>query len=198
MTVPARLRVTSADFTRQFGQLCQASGNEPVFITRHGRETHVLLTVARYHEVQVARRGDSGDRLPPVQTMAEWVRQGIVVVDRQSTVVLANGVAHAMLDRAECELVGHGLFEAVPELEGSLVQVYLRRALAGREPCAADLPAVFGAAAWMRLEIFPAAGGATLLFHDITDDVQAHRLADACGCRRADISNMSTPRPARC
>ena len=173
--------VTSAEFTRQFGHLRQSSSDDPVFITHHGRETHVLMTVAAFR----AHRADPGGgaapamALPSVARLAGWIHEGCLILDEQLTIVHANDVAHAMVDHDEGTLIGRQLYEAIPELEGSLVQSYVTRSVAGREPVSADLPSLFRKGGWVRLEIFPSMRNTTVLFSDITDDVKTNRMADS-------------------
>ena len=176
-----RTVVTSAEFTRQFGHLRQSSGVDPVFITHHGRETHVLLTVNAYRALEqsgVNPIGDHGTSLPSITDLAGWIDQACIILDDHGRVLFANTVAHAMTMRDDGELVGRQLYDAIPELEGSLVQSYVNRAMVGREHCAADLPSLFRDEAWVRLEVFPTAHHSILLLKDITDDVRTNRLAD--------------------
>jgi PHD/YefM family antitoxin component YafN of YafNO toxin-antitoxin module len=44
-------RVTSAELARRFSVSTDAAVTEPVFITRHGRDRLVLLSVERYYEL---------------------------------------------------------------------------------------------------------------------------------------------------
>lgn len=178
-----RTIVTSAEFTRQFGLLRQSSGVDPVFVTHHGRETHVLIAASAYHDLVRGSETPAAPNhgpLPAVAEFATWIKQGCIVLDLDGQIVLANQTAQAM-SRCDATMVGQHLYTAIPDLEGSLVQSYVNRAMAGRESCCADLPSIFRTDAWIRLEIYPSATNTTLLFHDITDDVRAQRLADPAG-----------------
>ena len=70
------------------------------------------------------------------------------------------------------------MFQAVPKLHGSLVETYVRRSVCSREPTSAEIPALFRVDSWVRVDIHPSARHVTILFHDITDDMKRHRLAD--------------------
>lgn len=174
--------VTSAEFTRHFGQLRLSTSDDPVFITHHGRPTHVLLT-ARQYERLAAEDDPAGDEalphIPPTEVLASWIEHGILVIDKAMKIVLANPVGQAMADRTEAELIGRRLYDALPILEGSLTQNYINRAVASGETYSADLPSVFRPGAWVRLEIHPSSRNVTLMFRDITEDVVNHRMADA-------------------
>lgn len=176
-----RTTVTSAELTRQFGQLRQSASVEPVFITHHGRETHVLLTLNDYQWLTSgAANTDIGQHVstPLAADVANWIDQACIVLDDEGEILFANLAAHAIMARQDGTLVGHNLYEAVPELGGSLIQSYVNRSIATRQHCAADLPSTFRDGAWIRLEVYPAARRATLLFKDITEDVKANRFAD--------------------
>ncbi len=170
--------VSSAEFVRQFGQLRQQRHDQPIVVTHHGRPTHVLLSAARYDEI---RPGCTPvlPTLPSVCEFAECIPNGVFVLDSDMTILVANRVAHALVDRAGVGLVGRHVFEAMPELKGSLVETCVNRAMRGKEPCSAEVPSLFRPGAWVRVAVHPSAHHATIVFHDITEDVQRNRLADA-------------------
>lgn len=182
MNAPSRLVVTAADLTRRFGQLRQAPGREPVFITHHGRETHVLLTLSEFKQMQSdARSGRNqgrGER-PAMEELAGWIGLPVITLDDAMTIVFANSAAHILVGQADHDLMGRPLFDAIRELEGSTAQGYILRAISARESCSAELPSLFRENGWMRLEVFPSTGSTTIIMRDITDDVQRNRLADA-------------------
>lgn len=178
-----KVHVTSAELVRQFGNLRHTMGDATVFVTHHGRTTHALLSAAQYQKLTAnPQRGagpDDSALLPTLREFADWVPHGVVSLDTEMTVIMANRVAHAIFDKRDGELVGANLFTAVPALNGSLAQTYIKRAAAGKEVCVADLPSIFRPESWVRLEVYPLARTTTLMFRDITEDMQNHRLADA-------------------
>ncbi len=173
--------VSSADFARRFGQLRQMQDDEAIFVTHHGRATHVLTTVRHYNAL---KDGDAEGRIDPVsatpslQDFANCLTIGVVLIDYDLRVLAANHVAHAQLDRQEGELVGQRIFETIPALRGSLVETYARRAVASREPSSAEMPSLFRRDNWIRVDIHPFVSHVTILVHDITEDMKRHRLAD--------------------
>ncbi|MEP9400702.1 PAS domain-containing protein [Sphingomonas silueang] len=173
--------VSSADLARRFGQLRQMNQDEAIIVTHHGRPTHVLTTVAHYTSLRHASPDETAAPVdsPALHQFADCLPQGVLMIDYQLKVVVANRVAQAMLDTGDAPLVGKRIFEAVPLLRHSLVETYVRRAVASKEPCSAELPSLFRADSWVRVEIHPFARHVTILFHDITDDMQRNRLADA-------------------
>lgn len=174
--------VSSADFARRFGQLRQMQDDEAIFVTHHGRATHVLTTVRHYtalKEGDGVGRSDPAVAPPSLQDFANCLTIGVVLIDYDLRVLAANHVAHAQLDRKEGELVGQRIFETIPPLRGSLVETYARRAVVSREPTSAEMPSLFRRDNWIRVDIHPFANHVTILVHDITEDVRRHRLADA-------------------
>lgn len=173
--------VSSADFARRFGQLRQMQDDETIFITHHGRATHVLTTVRHYNALkdrEADGRIDSAAAPPALHDFANCLTIGVVLIDYDLRVAAANHVAHAQLDRQKGDLVGQRVFQAVPQLQGSLVETYVRRSVASREPASAEIPSLFRPDSWVRVDIHPFARHVTILFHDITEDMQRHRLAD--------------------
>ena len=176
-----RTVVTAATFTRQFGLLRHSATTAPVFVSHHGRETHFLLSIDAYRALAAKHPTDQPEEIGALPTAAEcisWMYQGCIILDNAGQIVTANQIVHAMTGRKEGELVGQSIYQALPEIEGSLVQSYINRAMMTREPCVIDLPSVFRPSSWIRLEAFPSVGFTTLIVHDITFDVKANRLAD--------------------
>jgi PAS domain S-box-containing protein len=173
--------VTSAEFTRHFGHVRQSSSVEPVFVTHHGRETHVLLAIETYRDLTSGEPQPTSvaqESLPSSSDLAGWILRGCIILDGDERIVFANPTAHAITARDDGALIGRSLFDAVPEFSESLVRSYVNRATSNREPCIADLPSMFRQDGWLRLEVYPTARNTTLLLHDITEDVRRDRLAD--------------------
>jgi len=171
--------VSSAEFARRFGQLRQMQDDEAIFVTHHGRETHVLTTVRHYNALKQGEGGvDPAATTPDLHEFANCLTIGVLLIDYDMQILVANQVAHAQLDRKNGELVGHRVFRTVPALRGSLVETYVRRSVASREPASAEIPSLFRPDSWVRVDIHPFARHVTILFHDITDDMKRHRLAD--------------------
>lgn len=185
MGIHEPLRVSAADFTRQFGQLRQALGDGAVHVTHHGRETHVLVSAARYRELN---RSGARSTLPSFTALAEWVDHAVLVVDEAGVVRFANGPAHAMLDQPADSLSGMDLYRAVPALVGSVIEMHLRRAQWTGERASADLPSVGRTDRWWRLAFHPAAGATTVLIRDITGAVTRDRLADETAALAAAVA----------
>lgn len=173
--------VSSADFARRFGQLRQMSDHQAIFVTHHGRPTHVLTTVRHYTDLQDATGSSRVDvgLTPSLHDLADCLTVGVLVIDYDLRILAANPVAHAQFDRTEGELAGRRIFSALPILHGSLIETYIQRSVASKEPSSAEIPSLLRAGTWVRVDIYPFARYMTVLFHDITEDMKRHRLADA-------------------
>ncbi len=180
VATPKALTVSSADLARRFGQLRQMHPEDAIIVTHHGRPTHVLTTVSHYDSLQRPPAEQETPQLAvdAVQRFADCLRNGVLLIDYDMNVLVANQVAQVMVDQADRSLVGSKIFEAVPVLRRSLVGTYVRRAVASKEPCTAELPSLFRPGNWVRVDVHPYARHVTILFQDITDDVQRHRLGD--------------------
>ena len=44
------MRISAAEFIRQFGRRCDEALTEPVIITRNGRDRLILMSLAKYRE----------------------------------------------------------------------------------------------------------------------------------------------------
>lgn len=168
--------VRASEFARQFGHLSQAG--RTVFVTHHGRETHALLPIANYHEFVATAKSDDHEAIFSNQELADWLPLLLVVIDDQRTIVMANRTAHAMARKTEGTLPGHGLFDAFPALRETMFEGYCNRTERTGEPCSFELPGLFGADTWHRMEMFWTHRGVVMLALDITDDVKTYRLAD--------------------
>lgn len=178
MNKPSRLTVSAAEFTRHFGHLRHSLGDAPVFVTHHGRETHVLISKSRYDDLRGGAAVNDEAWLPQFGQLAETLPQGVIVMDQDSQILTANRPAHVMLARLPGTLLGQQLLEAVPEVRGSPVESYIHRASQSCERQRADLPSPTRPGRWLQLDLYPGTRFTVVLLHDITDEVRLFRLAD--------------------
>ncbi len=75
-------------------------------------------------------------------------------------------------------MVSRNIWDALPELDGSVTQTYIRHTVETGEPSSADIPSLFRPGAWRRLDVFAFGGGAAILVRDITANMRDNRLAD--------------------
>lgn len=171
-----RRSVPAAELVRNFAHWREVGSREPVMVTHHGRETHVFMGLDRFRTMAV------GDDEAPVPDrtfeLAARMHQGLVLCGPDLAITYVNGVALAMAKRWDRDLEGQSLWNAFPELAGSLTEAHIRHSLSSGEASAADIPSPFRDDVWLHVQTFPFAGGVALLLRDITADMQRHRLAD--------------------
>jgi PAS domain-containing protein len=171
-----RRSVPAAELVRNFAHWREVGSREPVMVTHHGRETHVFMGLDRFRTMAVE------DGAPPAPDrmieLAARIHQGLILCGADLTIDYANGVALAMTRRWDRQLQGHLLWDAFPELSGTLTEAHIRHSLASGEASAADIPSPFRDDSWLHLQTFPFGQGVAILMRDITADMQRHRLAD--------------------
>lgn len=171
--------VTAADLVRGFSECRDLASRTPVYVTHHGRPTHVLLGVSEFRNFK-ERAGNVAEKSADekLHALADWVDQAVIILDQDLRIGFANRVASALCRKPAGEMLDVALASALPELSGSLMEVHIRRTITGGEPNAADIPSPFVPGAWLRLQSFPMGDANVVMFRDITEDVQRHRMAD--------------------
>lgn len=169
---------TAAEVVRSFSHWRDVATKNPVFITNHGRETHVLLDIAEYKELTVPKGATGRSSGDDLIGLAEWIDEALMICDQDLRIEYANRVAGAVCRKPTADLIGRLLVDVLPAVSGSLMEVHARRTVVGGEPSAADIPSPFSNGAWLRFQSFPLGSCNVLMFRDITEDVQRHRLAD--------------------
>lgn len=171
-----RRSVPAAELVRNFAHWREVGSREPVMVTHHGRETHVFMGLDRFRTLAV----EDGTMPAPDRTfeLAARIHQGLILCGPDLGITYANGVALAMTRRWDRQLQGQHLWDAFPELTGTLTEAHIRHSFASGEASAADIPSPFRDDSWLHLQTFPFAQGVALLMRDITADLQRHRLAD--------------------
>jgi PAS domain S-box-containing protein len=172
---------TAADFVRHFGHWRDATHDGPVYVTHHGRPTHVLLDYAHFSALTGQGRGSSIAEDPSMLAIADlidWLTVGFMVCDDRLTIRAINRLSASQLGKSASEMVGQDLWTAVPQLLGTLHQNYILLTARSGEACSADLPSVLRGDSWVRLDVFPLGSGIGIVSRDITDDVTHNRLAN--------------------
>lgn len=168
--------VTAAELVRNFAHWREIGAREPVLVTHHGRETHILMGMEPYAQLTgVTGPTDVRDR---TQDLANRIHQGLILCRNDLVIDFANPVALSMAKRWDRQLENKSLFEAFPEFAGAVTEAHIRHTLASGEASAADIPSPFRKDSWLHFETFPFGAGIAILLRDITDDMQHHRLAD--------------------
>lgn len=175
--------VSAAELVRNFAECRETAGKKHLYVTHHGRATHVLLGIDEYQGLHDAARSREAGEHPPgdaalLQMLAQWLDEAIILCDADMTIAFANRVTQALCRRTVQELVDRPLVEALPQIAGSMLEVHARRTAIGGESSTADIPSPFHEDRWLRFQSLPLGDWNALLFRDITDEVRHHRLAD--------------------
>lgn len=172
-------RVSAADLVRNFALWRETALREPVQVTNHGRETHVLLSSAKYASLSdLEKSAGTASNLDRIRGLAEWLDDAVLLCDADGVILFANRVVTAICRCTASELTGKALLAALPATQGSLFESQSRRTLLVGEPTSADIPSPFREGAWLRFQSFALGAINVLMFRDITDEVSRHRLAD--------------------
>lgn len=168
--------VPAANFVRSFSKWRDEALVKPVFVTNHGRITHAMVGIDQF--VQMNKdHAETGAGADPFE-LAEWVDEAVIICDSELFVESMNRVAAAACRNSSAQCVGRNLYDCLPQLRGTLLDLHLMRTVEANEPTSADIPSPLRAGGWLRLQSFPLYGRNVLMFRDITEEVERHRLAD--------------------
>jgi PAS domain S-box-containing protein len=172
--------VTAAELVRNFAHWRDVGARDPVVVTHHGRETHMLLGIDHYHEItRTDRRHDKEGAETQLRDLAASLHEGLILCTADFLIDVANPAALAMTRRRHESIEGVSLWDAIPELNNTLIEAHLRHSLTSGARSTADIPSPFFPDNWLHVDSFTFDEGVALLMRDITQDVRQHRLADA-------------------
>ncbi|RYD42366.1 MAG: PAS domain-containing protein [Sphingomonadales bacterium] len=174
-------RVSAADFIRGFANWRLQSVRKPVFVTHHGKDAHVLISLDDYRRLD----GENGTDATPenklrdsLAGLAEWVRDGVIVIDRQWRILSVNPVASDMLERAAAELIGENLALALPQLDDSLLFQRIIRLIDHRERFSGDVPGILRPRHCLHVDLVPLPVGGAILLRDVSDAMEQTAASD--------------------
>lgn len=172
-------RVSAADMVRHFSAIRRRAAQAPVYITHHGRDTHVLCPAQQFHALHGARDDALPSSVPlDVLQLSAWIDQGMILFDPDGQVTHANSALLALMPHNPTDMIGRPLFEALPELCGSLAEPHLRRAMKHGELALFDMRSPFLPDRWLHCRIAPIGKQIVLLVRDATRDMDALRQSD--------------------
>lgn len=173
-------RVSAAEFIRGFANWRLLSARKPVFVTHHGKDAHVLISLDDYRRLDgdgtassaANRLGDS------LATLVESIRDAAIVIDRQWRILSANPVASDMLERAVASVIGEPLVSAIPQIEDSLLFQRIIRLIDHRERFSGDVPGLLRPGQWLRVDLVPLPVGGAILVRDVSEVMEGVAASD--------------------
>lgn len=176
-------QISSADFVRQFAHYRRVAETDPVFVTNHGRETHVMMAIEAFASLSDGRGSAAGLDVTRVademaESLAYWTSDALVMCDRQLKIIFMNRVAEAKCQAIASSSVGRNLREVLPAIVHTLFDLQLLRTERDNEPTMSDVPSPFTEGSWLHLRTYPWRDRIVVGFRDITEDVMRHRVAD--------------------
>ncbi len=180
---PLRTSVTSAEFVRHFGAWQDRAATKPIYVTHHGRERLVMLSIQNYDNLleRIASADRHSARTDGVRLGAvlERIPHGFLAVDRRMVVTEINPAACSYLRIARDTALGAPITDPFPSLPRTLMFAYLMRAIQSGEVGSFDQSSFSFEGRWLRIETMPYLDGAACLFRDITEEREQRQRADA-------------------
>lgn len=174
-------RVSAAEFIRGFANWRMQAARKPVFVTHHGKDAHVLISLDDYQRLD----GAGGAIAAPTNLLrdslarlVESIGDGAIVIDRQRRVVSVNPVASDMIERAAAELIGEDLTVALPQLNDSLLFQRIIRLIDHRERFSGDVPGILRPQQWLRVDLVPLPVGGAVLLRDVSEAMKEVATSD--------------------
>lgn len=174
-------RVSAADFIRGFANWRLQAAREPVVVTHHGKDAHVLISLDDYR-----RLDGEGPQIDHLQAslpgLVDAVRDGIIIIDTAWRIAMLNPAASDMIERPAAALIGQDLAAALPGLKSNLVHSHIHRLLTHRERFSGEMPGLLRPRQWTRVDLVPIPVGGALILRDISaamDDLTAGDARDA-------------------
>lgn len=174
-------RVSAAEFIRGFASWRLQAARKPVVVTHHGKDAHVLISLDDYRRLDGETGSDmtSGAKLrDSLAALMESVRDGIIIIDRQWTILSVNPAAGDMLERPAAALIGENLTVVLPQLDQSLLLQRIIRLIEHRERFSGDVPGVLRPRQWLRVDLVPLPVGGALLLRDISEAMEDFAVSD--------------------
>jgi len=175
-------RVSAADFIRGFANWRLQSAREPVVVTHHGKDAHVLISLDDYRRLDSEAHDVAGtaDRLQQsLAGLIESIRDGVILIDRQWRIVAANPAACDMLERSCAAMIGAPLTTAVPRIERSMLAQHIIRLIDHRERFSGELPDILRPRQWLRIDLVPTPTGGAVILRDVSGAIDDFAATDA-------------------
>lgn len=175
-------RVSAAEFIRGFANWRMQSARKPVFVTHHGKDAHVLISLDDYRRLdgdaasEIAAASDL--RQASLAGLVDSFRDGVILVDRRRRIVALNPAASDMLEIPAARLIGEEVTTALPGLKDSLIAHHILRLLDYRERFSGDVPGIFRPRQWLHVDLVPLPVGGAIVLRDVSDAMEEFAAGD--------------------
>ncbi|MGZ3417113.1 MAG: sensor histidine kinase [Polyangiales bacterium] len=146
-----------------------------------GRVEVARALVHRLEDACVAA-GQSITQLTAAEVL-ESITDAYIGFDADWVIVDMNRRASDLMRRTRASLIGRRFFEAFPMVEGTEVVRALKRAMSDGVPVELEFESVVAPGKFAELRAFPASGGLSIFFRDVTEKVWAKRALEASEAR---------------
>ena len=175
-------RVSAADFIRGFASWRLQSAREPVVVTHHGKDAHVLISLDDYRRLDGEMASNVAAAADALQAslagLVESFRDGVILIDRQRRVAAANPAASDMLETPAAGLIGEELIAAVPGLKGSLIFHQVIRMVDYRERFSGEVPGLLRPNQWLHVDLVPLPVGGAIMLRDVSAVIEGFVAGD--------------------
>lgn len=184
-TVQQPQRVSAADFIRGFANWRLQAAREPVVVTHHGKDAHVLISLDDYRRLDGDGTSPADEIRDSLAALVTSIRDGVIVIDRQRRIAALNPAAHDMFDQPAATLLGQDISVAMPGLPNSLLFRHVGRLLDHRERFSGEVPGLLGTRQWLRVDLAPVPAGGAIILRDVSAAMHDAAADDA---RRALVA----------
>ena len=171
--------VSAASLVREFAGYRRRAKEGPLAITNHGRITHYLLSAAHFSDLNRSSQILEADTsLKSLQRLIGGMTDGVIVCDPDLRFVAGNANAESICAAEFTDGEGQSLETLLKAGEGTTFMAQVKRTAASRQSDTADMMSPFIPDRWLNLTSYFWRNQVVLLFRDITQVVQDHRLAN--------------------
>lgn len=171
--------VSAADLVRHFGNWQDRARDRPIVVTRHGKNTHALLSYDKYLSLidpsEFANTDDAVDR--SIVAMFDEISTAIFILGDDLAVLQANRAARDLIRLGSGQIDLRPFAALFPETGNELIYRYLRRTIATGEHLSADTR-LANSERWIHFQTMRVPAGVAIKMRDTTEDITARHSAD--------------------
>ena len=171
--------VSAADLVRHFGNWQDRARDRPIVVTRHGKNTHALLSYDKYLALigpsEFPGTDDAVDR--SIVAMFDEISAAIFILSDDLAVLQANRAARDLIRLGSGQIDLRPFAALFPEAGNELIYRYLRRTIATGEHLSADTR-LANSERWIHFQTMRVPAGVAIKMRDTTEDITARHMAD--------------------